>query len=922
MISTFAALVPSVNAAPLTNDSVTLANSKPGATTSYTINFTTATTANIQFIEFTFPSGFTVSGVTLGAVSGIGAGQLSTTGTTVVYTVPTPVAVTAPNAISIRLNNIVNTETPNAYSLNIVTKVGLSTVDSVDSSFTIPVFQITLTPATGTVGRSIAITGTGFVASSNVILKWGNTNFANVTATSGGSISYTYAVPTSVAGTYNISATDATAMTSALFTVIAPSIDVSPTTITVGKTVTVTGTGFNLTQNVNIKWNGTSVANVTTSGTGGFTANIILNTSIAGIVNVVATDATGNTAPAASFTIVAPAITVAPTAGDVGSLFDVDGTGFVPNADITVTFNGESVGSGTTAGNGAFSITNLAVPISIGGDYPIVATDEFGNTATSTVPYSVTPPEITFSPSSGTVGSTFMVYGTGFAPGADVTIIFDDTDAGYDTADANGDITIAGTVQISTAGTYSISAIDEDGNTATATSLFTVIPPAITDVTPTSGDVGSTFTVSGTGFAPNVGVTIRFNGTTAGTGTTDTYGDFTVVATVPFSIAGTYPITAIDEDGNTASAEGYFTVIPPEITVTPDSDTVGQLFGVIGIGFAPNTAVTIRFNGSAVATATTDGDGDFVAIGLIPFSIAGTYPIVATDADDNTASSSFTVIPPSVTVSPNTGKVGTSFGFTGQGFAPGTTVTVVYNEVDIGIATVQADGSWSIPTSYTIILSNPPQLVFNAIDENGNTATTTFTVIPPSITLSPTTGFSTTISGTGFRANQAVTLRWGTITLTTVPMTITTNSEGNFVAMISALNQTTPGQYTVNATDATGNTAIATFTIPITQGAPGTTGATGAAGQAGANGATGATGATGSTGPSGDDGATGPQGPTGETGPKGETGATGPAGPTGSAGSAQNNTMAPAAVGLAVVALVIAIVAAFAAVTMRRRLVG
>lgn len=158
MVSTFAALIPTANALPLTNSSVTLANNKPGVTTSYTINFTTATTENLQFIEFTFPSGFTVSGVTLGPVSGIGAGSLSTTGTTVVYTVATPAAITAPAAISIRLNNIVN-NVAGSYSLNIATKVGTSTIDSVDSPFTIPVFQITLTPTTSTVGRSVVIDG-------------------------------------------------------------------------------------------------------------------------------------------------------------------------------------------------------------------------------------------------------------------------------------------------------------------------------------------------------------------------------------------------------------------------------------------------------------------------------------------------------------------------------------------------------------------------------------------------------------------------------------------------------------------------------------------------------------------------------------------------------------------------------------------
>jgi hypothetical protein len=62
---------------------------------------------------------------------------------------------------------------------------------------------------------------------------------------------------------------------------------------------------------------------------------------------------------------------------------------------------------------------------------------------------------------------------------------------------------------------------------------------------PTSGPVGTTVTVTGTGFDPNSDVTINFYSTSLGTVTTTSSGVFSVTFTVPLSSSiGNYTVTA------------------------------------------------------------------------------------------------------------------------------------------------------------------------------------------------------------------------------------------------------------------------------------------------------------------------------------------------------------------------------------------
>lgn len=125
------------------------------------------------------------------------------------------------------------------------------------------------------------------------------------------------------------------------------------------------------------------------------------------------------------------------------------------------------------------------------------------------------------------------------------------------------------------------------------------------------------------------------------------------------------------------------------------------------------------------------------------------------------------------------------------------------------------------------------------------------------INLIPNTGFAcVTVAGFGFLTNSKITIRWDGAVVPTVPSPLTTDTNGNFTAIISVPTQTSPGSHTVNATDASGNWATATFTVVDM------------------------TGPKGDKGDKGDTGAQGPQGLQGLTGPQGEQGSPGTPGVT------------------------------------------
>jgi hypothetical protein len=120
----------------------------------------------------------------------------------------------------------------------------------------------------------------------------------------------------------------------------------------------------------------------------------------------------------------------------------------------------------------------------------------------------------------------------------------------------------------------------------------------------------------------------------------------------PFLTTPTGNVTFAEANGNGTFSSASCTLgagMTLISTESPMAGPVGTTVTVTGAGFAPTSAITLKFNGAKVttvpATVTTDASGAFTATFNVPSSATGPQTVTATDASANIATAAFTVIP-------------------------------------------------------------------------------------------------------------------------------------------------------------------------------------------------------------------------------------------------------------------------------------
>jgi hypothetical protein len=185
----------------------------------------------------------------------------------------------------------------------------------------------------------------------------------------------------------------------------------------------------------------------------------------------------------------------------------------------------------------------------------------------------------------------------------------------------------------------------------------------------------------------------------------------------------------------------------------------------------------------------------------------------------------------------------------------GTLVTITFKTISI---------PWE-PKPSCVLQLDDTKLVDVNIDLIPHTVSHGHYEIAPYFTLTPDAGFAaTTIIGGRFAANSKITITWDDQPVITVPSPLTTDSNGNFTAIITVPVPTDPGVYTIASTDQAGTNAEALFTVIDMTGPQGEQGEVGPEGPQGPQGE------------QGEEGPEGPQGPQGEQGEQGEQGSPGP----------------------------------------------
>jgi YD repeat-containing protein len=315
---------------------------------------------------------------------------------------------------------------------------------------------------------------------------------------------------------------------------------------------------------------------------------------------------------------------------------------------------------------------------------------------------------------------------------------------------------------------------------------------SISSLSPTSGAIGASITISGSGFGSSQGGSaVKFNGVTA---TATSWKNTTIVAIVPSgATTGNVVVTVSGNSSNGVT----FTVVPaPSISnLSPTSAAIGASITIAGSNFGSTQGSgTVKFNGTT-ATITSWNATSIVA--TVP-SGATTGNVVVFASGVNSNGVTFTVVPaPSISaLSPSSGIVGTPVTITGVNFgATQANGTVTFGGVP---ATVTSWSATSIQTRVPSTAGTGNVIVF-ASGVNSNTKT--FTVTPQITNLwdnSAIIGAKIVIQGAGFGSTQ------GTVTFFS-NKTATISAWGpNYITAIVPSGATT-GNLAVTTGGATSN---------------------------------------------------------------------------------------------------------------------
>jgi len=417
-----------------------------------------------------------------------------------------------------------------------------------------------VTPNNGTQagGTPVTITGTGFITGATV--TFGGTAATNVAVVSSTSITATTPAHTPGPPPVNVVVTnpDTQAGTCPICYTYNPapnptSVSPSAGALGGGTPVTISGTGF-LT-GATVSFGGAAATNVTVVN--GTTITATTPAHAAGCVSIVVTNPDnqfGTSTICYTYEAAPNPTSVSPSAGALagGTPVTIGGTGFLTGA--TVTFGG-SAATNVIVVNGTTITAKTPGPAA--GPVPVVVTnpDTQSGTCACVYTYEAAPNPASINPNTGSSagGTPVTISGTGFLPGATVTI-----GAAAATILPPGNNVITATTPAGTPGAAaSVVVTNPDGQSGTCTCVFTY-EGIVSSISPSSVGVGTPgflLTVTGAGFTS--GSTVNFNGVALSPppGTTEPISATTLTAVVPTAdipatTAGSATITVSGATGN------------------------------------------------------------------------------------------------------------------------------------------------------------------------------------------------------------------------------------------------------------------------------------------------------------------------------------------------------------------------------------
>lgn len=233
--------------------------------------------------------------------------------------------------------------------------------------------NIGISPAAGPVGGQELLGGTGLAAGAAYSVWWnGSTKLCSGSANSNGELHCAFTVPTSPAGTYNLTVLEGGSTFSAPFAIV-PSFLASLGAGTVNSLVRISGGGFDADASFGLSWNSTvQLCAGTTTSNGNLTCAFEIPNSPGGPHTIVLSQ--GSHSLVASLTVL-PSFSISQLNATAGTSLTVAGDGFTPSEPyaVSMTPTGGTLCTGVANGNGAFECT-FVIPSVPTGVYSISLT--------------------------------------------------------------------------------------------------------------------------------------------------------------------------------------------------------------------------------------------------------------------------------------------------------------------------------------------------------------------------------------------------------------------------------------------------------------------------------------------------------------------------------------------------------------------
>ena len=504
-----------------------------------------------------------------------------------------------------------------------------------------------VSPASGSPGIPVQISGNGFGATQGTSTVKFNGQLATVSSWSDTAINANVSMFAST-GSIIVTVGGIASNSTVSFVVTPPVITaISPASGPVPTQVQISGHGFGDTQ-------GTSVLTI---GAGGTLTNITWSDTLI-TATVSSTTRSGSsfvrmgatTSNILYFTVPAPqVISITPTSGIVTTPVTINGSGFQDSKGTSyVTFNG--ITATTTTWHDTQIIANVPSSAITG---PVQVWVNNSTPSNQDVLFTMpNPVVVSVTPTSGLVDSHIQINGSGFGPQGTSTITVNNLPIDVVTW---GDTAIAAHIPTTASGGSIL--ITEGGVRSNANIFFNIPAPHITSISPTRGNAGTQVTVTGSGFgATQVGNNaLRYYPGYAAA--ISTWSDTQIVATVPtFASAGPVYVSI---NGTSSNQDIEFSLITPLITgLVPSSGPVGSQFQINGSGFG-DTQGSSTVNMSAVnANVVSWSDTQIVA--TVPAAAKSGWVQVTVSGVASNSNVSYTVPAPHIaTISPGSGGVGT-----------------------------------------------------------------------------------------------------------------------------------------------------------------------------------------------------------------------------------------------------------------------